>query len=114
MSTADTVATLTKGALWRLTGANWLADSLIETATKGGEDSATVAAMMLTKGGTKAVAPVAAAIARGNTDLAGILVSIGTEEARSALVELTASSNSAVAAAATGGVERIDRLKRQL
>jgi hypothetical protein len=114
MSTADTVATLAKGALWRVTGSNRLAASLINTATVGDEDSSTVAAIMLTKGGERAIGPVAAAIAGGNARLVGVLVSIGTDEARSALMRLTTSSDSDVAEAARRGVERIDRTRSHI
>ena len=100
-------------ALWRATGALRLAASLIETATEGDEDSATVAAMMLVKGGHKAIAPVSVAIADGNIELVGILVSIGSTAARDALVKLSSSPDAAVAAAAASGVERLDRLRQQ-
>ena len=112
MGNADTAATLAKGALWRLTGADGLARSLIETALTGQEDSATVAAMMLTKGGRRAIGPVSEAIERGNVRLVGILVSIGSDEARGALVALAASPDAAVAEASRAGVERIGRARR--
>jgi hypothetical protein len=112
MGTAATAATLAKGVLWRLTGSEGLAASLIETALRGDEDSATVAAMMLVKGGSLATKPVGEAIARGNTRLVGILVSIGSDEARNVLSGLAASPDAAVAEAARAGVERIDRARR--
>jgi hypothetical protein len=112
MGNAATAATLAKGVLWRLTGSHGLALSLIETALRGEEDSATVAAMMLTRGGRLAIRPVRDAIARGNARLVSILVSIGSDEARSALVDLEASSDAAVAEASRAGIERIDRAKR--
>ena len=112
MSTADTVATLARGALWRLTGSDGLAVSLIETALRGDEDSATVAAMMLTKGRRLAIRPVSEAIAKGNARLVSILVGIGSDEARNALAGLAASTDAAVAEAARAGVERIERARR--
>jgi hypothetical protein len=112
MGATATATTLAKGILWRVIGSDGLAASLIETALRGDEDSATVAAMMLTKGGRRAIEPVSAAIASGNTRLVSILVSIGSEEARGALVGLAASPDGAVAEAASAGVERIDRARR--
>jgi hypothetical protein len=112
MSTADTVATLARGVLWRLTGSEGLAASLIETALRGDEDSATVAAMMLSKGRRLAIGPVSEAIAKGNARLVSILVGIGSDEARNALAGLAASTDAAVAEAARAGVERIDRAGR--
>ena len=112
MGTADTVATLAKGALWRLTGSGGLAASLIETALRGDEDSATVAVMMLTKGGRLAIGPVGEAIARGNARLVSILVGIGSDEARNALASLATSPDAAVAQAASAGIERIERARR--
>jgi hypothetical protein len=112
MGTVNTVATLAKAALWRLTGSERLAVPLIETALRGDEDSATVAAMMLTKGGRSAIRPVSEAIARGNARLVGILVGIGSDEARNALAGLATSPDAAVAEAARAGVERIDRARR--
>ena len=112
MGTADTVATMAKGVLWRLTGSDGLAASLIETALRSEEDSATVAAMMLVKGGRLATRPVSESIAKGNARLVSILVSIGSDEARRALAGLATSPDAAVAEAARAGVERIDRARR--
>jgi hypothetical protein len=109
MGAIDTVATLITGILWQVTGAHKLAVSLIRTALSKDEDSATVAAMMLVKGGKRAIGPVSMAIEEGEVRLADILVSIGTDEARNALACLSNSADSAVAAAAMNAAERMDR-----
>jgi hypothetical protein len=113
MSVSATAATLAKGALWRATGSHRLAASLIRTAIHGGEDSATAAAMMLTKGGSLAIGPVSEAILEGEVQLVGILVGIGSDEARNALVLLSQSADQMVSEAALRGIERIDRAKNR-
>lgn len=109
MGTLGTATTMGTGVLWRATGSDRLAESLVRTAATDDEDSATVAVMMLTRGGAKAVPVVRDAIADGAVDLVSVLVGIGDDTARAALVELSSHPDSDVAAACQIGLTRLDR-----
>lgn len=109
MGTLGTAATLGTGVLWRATGSDTLAKSLVRTATTDDEDAATVAVMMLTKGGSRAVPVVRDAIADGAVELVTVLVGIGDETARSALADLSTHPDQQVADACAAGLSLLDR-----
>lgn len=111
MSVAAQATTLATGALWRVTGSRRLADTLVARAIAGGEDESSIAMMMLTQGGDRAVPVVTAAIAGGQADLVDVLVSIGTDAAREALTTLTELPEPTVAAEAQRGLALVDRAR---
>lgn len=109
MGTLATVATLGMGLWWRARGGERPAQALIDTALGPDEDAATMAALMLTRGGDRAVPPVHRAIADGHTDLVPILLGIGTDLARASLTELSASENRGIAQVSSQARDRLDR-----
>lgn len=111
MGTLATVTTLGTGLWWRVRGGDRAAQALIETALGHDEDAATLAAMMLTKGGDRAVPLVHRAVADGHTELVAILLGVGTDRARAALTALSQSQDAGVAQASSRARDRLDRAR---
>lgn len=112
MSTAKALSAFATAAAWRVTRSARLGASLAGIAAGSDEDASTVAGMFLTRAGARAVPVVRDAVAAGAVDLVGVLVSIGSDDAHQALVDLAAGARPGVAAAATEGLERLERIRR--
>jgi radical SAM superfamily enzyme with C-terminal helix-hairpin-helix motif len=91
VGTAASVGLLAAGAAWRLTGAAAAGHALVTTATTGNGTEQVLAKMLLVKAGNRSVPLVTRTLFAdpAATDLVEVLASIGTREARKALVELT-------------------------
>ena len=91
MGTAASVGLLAVGAAWRLTGAAAAGHALVTAATTGNEPDQALAKMLLVKAGNRSVPIVTRTLLAdpAATGLVEVLASIGTEEARKALLQLS-------------------------
>lgn len=112
---------LTAGAAWRITGARPAGRALVAALSRDNETERTVAGIMLVRAGDRSVPSVTEALLAGGSpdDLVGVLASIGTDAARSALRTVAASTRPTVgqptresAARALRTLDEIDRLDR--
>lgn len=119
MGAAASARLLAAGAAWRLTGASAAGDALVAAVTTGGETERTLAGMLLVKAGDRSVPVVTDAIMAGPecADLVDVLVSIGTDDARAALVRVSQASPPAVPSAtrdsAAEALRILDEIRRQ-
>jgi hypothetical protein len=110
---------LAAGAAWRLTGASAAGDTLVTAVTTGGETERTLAGMLLVRAGDRSVRVVTNAILAdsGPDELVDVLVSIGTDQARAALLEVAQAPPAAVPSAtretAAEGLRTLDEIRRQ-
>jgi hypothetical protein len=91
VGTAASVGLLAVGATWRLTGAPAAGHALVTAATTGSGNEQVLAKMLLVKAGNRSVPIVTTTLLAdpAATGLVDVLASIGTEEARKALIELS-------------------------
>jgi hypothetical protein len=107
------------GAAWRLTGASAAGTALVTAVTTGDETERTLAGMLLVRAGDRSVPVVTDAILTGPApaDLVDVLVSIGTDDARAALLRVSQSPPPAVPAttsdAAAEALRTLDEIRRQ-
>jgi hypothetical protein len=110
---------LAVGAAWRLTGVSAAGHALVTAVTSGGENERTLAGMLLVQAGDRSVPVVADAILAGPgpADLVDVLASIGTDEARAALLRVSQSPPPAVPPttrdAATEALRTLDEIRLQ-
>jgi hypothetical protein len=109
---------LAVGAAWRLTGVSAAGDALVAAVTTGGETERTLAGMLLVKAGDRSVPVVTDAIMTGPepADLVDVLVSIGTDDARAALLLVSQAPPPAVPPAtrnaAAEALRTLDEMRR--
>jgi hypothetical protein len=109
---------LAVGAAWRLTGVSAAGDALVAAVTTGGETERTLAGMLLVKAGDRSVPVVTDAIMTGPepADLVDVLVSIGTDDARAALLRVSQAPPPAVRPAtrnaAAEALRTLDEMRR--
>jgi hypothetical protein len=98
VGTTTSVGLLAVGATWRLTGAAAAGRALVTAATTGSGNDQILAKMLLVKAGNRSVPIVTRTLLAepSATGLVEVLASIGTEEARKALLELSHASPAAV------------------
>jgi hypothetical protein len=107
------------GAAWRLTGASAAGNALVTAVATGGETERTLAGMMLVKAGDRSVPVVTDAILTGPApaDLVDVLVSIGTDDARAALLRVSQTPPPAVPAptrdAAAEALRTLDEIRHR-
>jgi hypothetical protein len=107
------------GAAWRLTGAAAAGNALVTAVTTGAETERTLAGMLLVQAGDRSVAVVTDAILTGPApaDLVDVLVSIGTDDARAALLRVSQNPPPAVPAttrdAAAQGLRTLDEIRHR-
>ena len=91
MGTAASVGLLAVGATWRLTGVPAAGHALVTAATTGSGNDQVLAKMLLAKAGNRSVPIVTRTLLAdpAATGLVEVLASIGTEEARKALLQLS-------------------------
>jgi hypothetical protein len=119
VGTAASVGLLAAGAAWRLTGAAAAGHVLVATATTGNGTEQVLAKMLLVKAGNKSV-PIVTRTLLADPAAAGlvdVLASIGTEEAREALVKLVHTSSTVVTPhnrdAAAQALRTLDEIRRR-
>jgi hypothetical protein len=109
---------LAVGAAWRLTGVSAAGAALVAAVTTGGETERTLAGMLLVKAGDRSVPVVTDAIMTGPepADLVDVLVSIGTDDARAALLRVSQAPPPAVPPAtrhaAAEALRTLDEVRR--
>lgn len=98
MGAAASAKLIAIGAAWRLTGVSAAGDALITAVTTGGENERTLAGMLLVQAGDRSVPVVTDAIMAGPqpAGLVDVLVSIGTDDARAALLRVSRTAPPAV------------------
>jgi hypothetical protein len=107
------------GVAWRLSGLRASGDALVTAVRTGGESERTLAGMLLVQAGDRSVPVVAEAISTGSgsADLVDVLASIGSDDAREALVSVTRAPRPTVTQdvedAAVGALRRLDEIRRQ-
>jgi hypothetical protein len=115
---AASIGLLAVGAAWRLTGAAAAGHALVTAATTGGGTERVLAKMLLVKAGNRSVPIVAEALEtdRAAADLVEVLASIGTAQARAALIRLSGASPAAAAPehrdAAAEALRTLDQIRR--
>lgn len=112
VSSARVIAT---GSVWRVAGVEWAGRSLIDTFVHGDDDERTLAGVSLVQAGDRSVPLVLDAIASGSdpVELVDVISSIGTDDAREALAELTESTDPATTAAAGTALRDFDEIRRR-
>jgi hypothetical protein len=114
VGTAASVGLLALGATWRLMGVPAAGHGLVTAATTGGGNDQVLAKMLLVKAGNRSV-PIVTRTLRADpaaTGLVDVLASIGTEEARKALLTLSRPSLPHCDAAAQA-LRALDEIRRQ-
>lgn len=110
---------LAAGAAWRLTGVPAAGHTLVTAVTTGGETERTLAGMLLVKAGDRSVPVVTEAVMAGpgRAELVDVLVSIGTDDARAALVRVAQAPPAAVPPATRDAAEEalrtLDEIRRR-
>jgi hypothetical protein len=119
VGTAASVGLLAVGTAWRLTGAAAAGHALVTAATTGNGNDQVLAKILLVKAGNRSV-PIVTRTLRADpaaTGLVEVLGSIGTEEARQALLELSHAPPAAVTPqhrdAATQALRTLDQIRRR-
>lgn len=119
MSAASSAGLLAVGATWQLTGLAAAGNALVRAATTGGDTERTLAGMLLVRAGDRSVPLLTEAVRAGPAavDLVDVLASIGTDEARAALVGIARASPPAVATdtaeAAGAALRTLDEVRRR-
>jgi hypothetical protein len=119
VGTTTSVGILAIGATWRLAGVPAAGQALMSAATTGNENNQVLAKMLLVKAGNRSVPIVTTALSANpaTTGLVEVLASIGTEEARAALLELSHASPAAVPPqnrdAAAQALRTLDKIRRR-
>ena len=119
MGTAASVGLLAVGATWRLTGAAAAGRALVTAATTGSGNDQVLAKMLLVKAGNRSVPIVTRTLLTdpAATGLVEVLASIGTKEARQALLKLSHAPPAAVTPqhrdAATQALRTLDQIRRR-
>jgi len=105
---------LAQGAAWRAAGSHQAGRSLVEAACSDDEDVATLAGILLTRGGDRAVPLIDEAIARGERSpvLTDILMSVGSDAAKSVLRSVAESEDSALQEAAAESLTTLEQFER--
>ena len=103
------------GAAWRYVGSTGAGSTLVDACQSGDDDERTLAGMFLVQAGDRSVPLLvdAAASATEPGDLIDVLASIGTDTARTGLVELAASNEASIAAPAQAALEDFDEIRRR-
>jgi hypothetical protein len=119
VGTTTSVGLLAVGATWRLTGVPAAGRALVAAATTGSGNDQVLAKMLLVKAGNRSV-PIVTGTLRADpaaTGLVEVLASIGTEEAREALLELSRASPAAAPPqhrdAAAQALQTLDQIRRR-
>jgi hypothetical protein len=119
VAAAASAKLLAMGAAWRLTGVSAAGDALVAAVTTGGETERTLAGMLLVKAGDRSVPVVTDAIMAGpeRAELVDVLLSIGTDDARAALLRVSQAPPPAVPPAtrdaAAEALRTLDEIRRQ-
>jgi hypothetical protein len=119
VGTAASVGLLAVGAAWRLTGAAAAGRALVTAAKTGNGTDQVLAKMLLVKAGNRSVPIVTRTLLTdpAATGLVDVLGSIGTKEAREALVNLLHASSTAVTPqhrdAAAQALRTLDEIRRR-
>jgi hypothetical protein len=109
---------LAVGATWRLTGLRASGDALVSAVRTGGESERMLAGMLLVQAGDRSVPVIAEAIlaGSGSADLVDVLASIGSDDAREALVRVSQAPPPTVSQdvedAAAEALRRFDEIRR--
>ena len=114
MGTATSVGLLAIGATWRLAGAAAAGRALVAAATTGSGNDQVLAKMLLVKAGNRSVPIVTRTLLAdpAATGLVEVLASIGTDEARDALLTLSHSPPQH-RDAATEALRTLDEIRRR-
>ena len=118
MGAAASARLLAVGVTWRLTGLRASGDVLVTAVRTGGESERMLAGMLLVQAGDRSVPVVAEAIlaGRGSADLVDVLASIGSDDAREALVRVSQAPPPTVSQdvedAAAEALRRFDEIRR--
>jgi hypothetical protein len=115
MGFTSSARVLATGAAWRVAGVAWAGRSLIDTFVHGDDDERTLAGMSLVQAGDRSVPLVLDAIASGSdpVELIDVIGSIGTADAREALVQLTESGDRSTTNAAASALHTFDEIRRR-
>jgi hypothetical protein len=109
---------LAVGVTWRLTGLRASGDALMSAVRTGGESERMLAGMLLVQAGDRSVPVIAEAIlaGSGSADLVDVLASIGSDDAREALVRVSQAPPPTVSQdvedAAAEALRRFDEIRR--
>jgi hypothetical protein len=119
VGSAASARLLAVGATWRLTGFAAAGDALVMAVTTGGETERMLAGMLLVRAGDRSVPVVTEAISagRGSAGLVDVLASIGTDDAREALLRVSQTPAPAVTPeardAAAEALRMLDEIRPQ-
>lgn len=115
MGFGSSARVLATGAAWRVAGLTWAGRSLIDAFVHGDDDERTLAGMSLVQAGDRSLPLVVEAIAAGSdqVELVDVISSIGTDDARQALTQLTESGDPATTAAAESALHDFDEIRRR-
>lgn len=115
MGFASSARVLATGAAWRVAGMTWAGRNLIDAFVHGEDDERTIAGMSLVQAGDRSVPLAVEAIASGldPVELTDVISSIGTDDAREALTQLTQSADPATTAAAVSALQDFDEIRRR-
>ena len=118
MGVAASAKLLAVGVTWRLTGVAAAGDALVNAVTTGGETERMLAGTLLVQAGRRSVPLMTEAImiGRASASLVDVLASIGTGDAREALVRVSQAPTPAVAPptrhAAAEALRTLDAIRR--
>ena len=119
MGTTTSVGLLAVGATWRLAGVPAAGRALVAAATTGSGNDQVLAKMLLVKAGNRSVPIVTRTLLTdpAATGLVDVLGSIGTKEARQALLKLSHAPPAAAPPqhrdAATRALRTLDQIRRR-
>lgn len=119
MSVTTSAKLLVAGTAWRLTGVAATGRPLVTAVTTGGETDRMLGGMLLVRAGDRSVPLVTEAIMAGRPPgvLVDVLVGIGTDDARAALVRVADAAAPVVAAEARGAaaaaLRTLDEIRRR-
>jgi hypothetical protein len=112
VSVAASAKLFAAGASWRLAGVPTAGRALLTAATTGAENEKTLAGMFLVQAGDRSVPLLTSAVLAGGTDrtLVDALASIGSDQARAALVTVAGAQDGVAPRTREAAVEALHTL----
>lgn len=114
MSLPGTAKVFAAGAAWRLTGLDSAGRVLVDSVISGTEDEVTLAGILLVRAGDRSVPLVTSALETGANapELLDVLVSVGSDAARTALQNVAQAPTSQASGAAEKALQQFDDIRR--